>query len=177
VKKTRHPVQSPRWYASREVALILDTEEWRIRNFGSKAYGLQDQIMSPGTGNRKRYFFEVVLKLAMADELYSAHFNPVGIKAALDLIGKEKLIEQWIASFGAEDKSTAAPSFVLTLSEKRNKETGKWERVWKMKHAKEVAVEGQDLLERGLPAVSLDLGQRWESVVRRITELEGEGQI
>lgn len=133
--------------------------------------------MSPGTGNRKRYFFEVVLKLAVADELYSAHFNPVGIKAALDLISKEKLIEQWIASFGAEDRSTVDPSFVLTLSEKRNKETNKWERVWKVQHAKEAAADGEGFLERGLPATSLDLTQRWESVVRRITELEGEGQI
>lgn len=170
-KTLRHPVQSPRWYGSKEVALILNTEEWRIRNFGSKLYGLEAQIKSPGSGNRKRYFFDVVLKLAVADELYSAQMSPVGIRAALDLIKAERLIEKWVASYGED-----APTMVLSLSEKPAKSELKgkprFEKVWKVCGQEQAIADGEGFLRRGSIAVALDLSVLWERVAEGIRRLE-----
>jgi len=179
-KKLQHPVQSPRWYGSKEVAAILDTEEWRIRNFGSKLYGLEAQIKSPGSGNRKRYFFDVVLKLAVANELYSAHVSPIGIKAALKLIKDQKLIEKWIASFGGDGH---VPEMVLSLdvriitSEQDGQEVKRLERIWNVFDAAQSAKLTQDFSECGAVAISLPLIPLWDSVVRRMTDLEAKGKI
>jgi hypothetical protein len=177
-KRSQHPVQSPRWYGSKEVALILNTEEWRIRNFGSKLYGLEAQIKSPGSGNRKRYFFDVVLKLAVADELYSAQMNPVGIRAALDLIKAQKLVEKWVASYGE-----SAPEMVLTLDsrvtevEEDGEIVKRTERIWKALNCEHAnAVAGSEV-DTGSVAISMNLVVLWEWVVQHITELEGRQKI
>lgn len=179
LKSRYHPILAPRWYLSKEVALILNTEEWRIRNFGSKAYGLEKEIQSPGTGNRRRYYFETMLKLAIADELYRADLSPVGICNALKLIKSHKVIEKWIAAYGSE----SVPEMVLVLDYKPNvteedgKQVTRIERVWKILNKGQSEILGQDLLELGWATVSLNLVRLWESVVTRITDLEAAGKI
>jgi hypothetical protein len=176
MQRSAHPVQTPRFYSTAEVALILNTDEWRVRNFGAPAYGLEAQIKAPGSGHRKRYFFEVVLKLAVADELYSAQMSPAGIKAALALIDKQRLIAKWIASY-SESVSEMVLALDARTMEWDAKETTRMERVWKVFNAEHASTSMQNFLGSGSVAVALDLVELWEGVVKRITELEGEGRI
>lgn len=178
-KPKQHPIQSPRWFLSKEVALILNTDEWRIRNFGSTAYGLQKEIQSPGSGNRRRYFFEVVLKLAIADELYRANISPAGINSVLKLIKSHKAIEKWIAAYGSE----SVPEMVLSLdsqsklTEEDGRQVARIERVWKVLDSEQAESVARNEIERGSVAISLDLVQLWESIVQRITDLEAAKEI
>lgn len=177
MRQSSHPVQSPRFYSTSEVALILETDEWRVRNFGAPVYGLEAQIKAPGSGHRKRYFFEVVLKLAVADTLYSARFSPAGIKEVLDLIDRQKLIKKWIAS------AESAPEMVLSLDSRRvviegnGKEVERTERMWKVLNAAHASDVTSGELESASVAVSLDLVGLWAWVVSRITDLEGKNEI
>ena len=158
--------------------MILNTDEWRIRNFGSTAYGLQKEVQSPGTGNRRRYFFEVVLKLAVADELYRANVSAVGINGALKSIKSQRAIEKWISSYGE-----SVPEMVLSLDsqskviEEDGKQVTRIERIWKVLNAEQASMVRSSEVERGSVALSLDLVQLWEGVVQRITDLEAEGKI
>lgn len=151
-------------YGTTEAALILDTEDWRVKNFALPAYGIEPTVRASGRGSRRYYGFDVVLRLAVANELYDAFLSPDGIKGAIAAIETHKSIQKWINSY---DESGNAPALVLTLIDKRSKETGKWERGWKV----------LDSQYAGSVTVSLNLVELWESVVRRITELEGEGKI
>lgn len=177
MKQSRHPAQTPRFYSTSEVALILETDEWRVRNFGAPAYGLESQIKAPGSGHRKRYFFEVVLKLAVADTLYSARISPAGIAEVLSLIEKQKLIRKWIGS------AESAPEMVLSLDSKQvtiehnGKKVERTERIWKVLNAADADAVSSGELDSVSVAVSLDLAGLWRWVVDRITGLEGKDEI
>lgn len=176
--KLQHPAQSPRYYDTGEVASILQTSEFRVRSFSAPAYGLDKQVKAPGSGHRKRYSFEVVLKLAVADELYGAHISPAGIKTVLELIEKQKSVRHWIDSVGQ-----SVPSMVLALDSKRvtivedGKQITRIERVWKVLSAEQANSVATGEIERGSVAVTLDLMRLWEGIVQRITDLEAAKEI
>lgn len=164
----------PARYGTAEAALILETEQWRIKNFALPAYGIEPTVKASGRGSRRYYGFDAVLKLAVANELYDAFFSPDGIKGAIAAIEDQKSIRKWSDSY---DERGNAPALVLMLSDKRNKETGDWERVWKVVDFKPAKTDSADRLKSGSVAISLNLVELWESTVKRITELEGEGKI
>lgn len=110
----------------------------------------------------------------MANELYDVFLSPDGIKGAIAAIEADKSIQKWVDSY---DERGNASALVLTLSDVKNKKTGKWERVWKVLDLKSAKGDFADRLGADSVAVSLNLVELWESVVKRITELEGEGRI
>jgi hypothetical protein len=169
-------MKRPARYGTAEVALILGTQDWRIKNFALPAYGLEPTVKAGGRGRRRYYGFDVVLRLAVANELYDAFLSPDGIKGADAAIQSQNAVGKWSASY---DESGNAPALVLSLSEidRKNKKTGQFDRIWKVLDAKAATGEARGFFERGLPAISLDLVPLWESVVQRITELEGDGKI
>jgi hypothetical protein len=164
----------PARYGTAEAALILDTEQWRVKNFALPAYGIEPTVKASGRGSRRYYGFDAVLRLAVANELYDVFLSPDGIKGAIAAIESHKSIQKWVDSY---DERGNAPSLMLILSDGKNKETGKWERVWKVLDLKSVKGDFVDRLKSGSVAVSLNLIELWESVVKRITELEGKGSI
>jgi hypothetical protein len=167
----------PARYGTNEVALILGTEQWRIKNFALHAYGLEPSIKATGRGTRRYYSFEAVLLVAVADELYSAHFSPAGIKGAVDRIKSDEVIQRWVKSYS--DAGTAHAQFLVLADPetKKTKETKTPERVWRVSDGTRATGSVEAFLESGAVAVSLNLVELWESVVKRITELEGEGRI
>lgn len=110
----------------------------------------------------------------MADVLYDAYFSPDGIKGAIAAVEHQKSIQKWTNSY---DASGNASALILTLGDGKNKETGKWEQAWKVLDSKQSRADSDGRFESGSIAVSLNLVELWESVVKRITELEGEGRI
>jgi len=164
----------PARYGTAEAALILETQQWRIKNFALPAYGIEPTVKASGRGSRRYYGFDALLKLAVADVLYDAYLSPDGIKGAIAAIESHKSIQRWMDSY---DERGKAPALLLALSDKKNKETGKWERVWKVLDSKQASGEHSEFLDLGLPAISMNLVELWESIVKRITELEGEGKI
>lgn len=167
------PFLRPARYGTSEVALILGTDDWRIRNFASDVYGFEPTVKATGRGTRRYYGFEALLRLAVADELYSVGFGPDAIKGAVQAIDDQKAIQKWSGSY--DDRGKTKPlSLILGNGKNRN---GKWERVWRVVPSGEAKGANAKILGRGSVAVSLDLVELWEWTVRRITELEGEGQL
>lgn len=175
-------VNRPPRYSTAEVALILGTEPWRIKNFALPAYGLEPTVKAGGRGGRRYYGFDALLKLAVANELYDAFLSPDGIKGAVAAVENVKAIQKWIASYdGGLGTTTQA---VLTLDARvviAKKDDGtevkRLERVWKVLGAEQATDVTGGFLERGSVAISLNLTALWESVVRRITDLEAAREI
>lgn len=156
------------------MALILGTGKWRIKNFALPAYGIEPTVKASGRGSRRYYRFDALLRLAVANLLYDACLSPDGIKGAIAAIDEHKSIQRWMDSY---DERGQAPALLLTLSDRKNKETDEWERVWKVLSSKEANRQLSEFIGRGLPAISMNLVECWEDVAKRITELEGEEKI
>lgn len=170
----------PARYGTAEVAEILDVEMWRVKNFALPTYGLEPTVKAAGRGSRRYYGFDAVLRLAVANELYRAFLSAEAIKAAIEAVDEHKAIQKWAAAAGRERTA----SVVLFLSERRAKapESGdqqepQWERIWRVLDSERAEKETAGMRERGLAAVSIDLAALWDSVAKRITELEGEGRL
>lgn len=88
-----------RLYGTKEIAEILNIEEWRVKNFSQgAAYGLPPtQLLGKGgRGSRRLYSFQDFLRIAIASELEKCGFDPKAVGQGVAAIPQSKL-ESWAA--------------------------------------------------------------------------------
>lgn len=159
--QTREP---RRWYGLGAVASILNLEEWQIKALCAEPYGLVPEKCGKGRGSRNLYSFRQLLQVDLATTLTrkSQLFTSELIPAAVRVITKG-LVSRWIESY----VDGIAPSMILAFNGEK----------WRILSREESSEGFPESLDDGTIWVSLNLVPRWESIVRRISELEGEGKI
>jgi hypothetical protein len=149
----------------RAVARILNLEDWQIKALGTEPYELVPEKSGAGRGSRNLYSFRQLLQIDLAttlsrkSQLFTSELIPSAVRLVTD-----RLIKRWTDSYDAEGN---APPLVLAFDGHR----------WKILSREEANEGFQEASDDGTIWVSLNLVPGWESVVRRITELEGEGAI
>lgn len=162
----------PDLYRTSDVATILGTEEWRVKNFSKgDAYKLPASL-KVGAGRRKLplYNFDALLRMAIADELVSCGFGPEAVGNAMDAIS-ERQLTSWTDEIAASAAEGREPDWrVLPVLVGLR---GKW-----------VVEKGKQFEERALGyggecrgTFVLNFPSLLEQVVKKITELEGENQL
>ena len=75
-------------YGTKEVAKILDIDEWRVKNFAQgAAYGIRPALhVGSGQGSRKLYGWTELFRLGIANQLVNFGFTPESVGAALEEI-------------------------------------------------------------------------------------------
>lgn len=153
------------WYGLGAVVSILGLQDWQVKGLSLEPYKLIPEKKGAGRGSRNLYSFRQLLQIDLATALSrkSQLFSSEVIPAAIRLVTND-LLSRWSKSY--DDKGNAPP-VILTFDGQG----------WKIFSREESSERFQESLDDGTIWVSLNLVPGWESVVQRITELEGDGKI